>query len=136
MLKKTDQSSKTTLFLKPLLFGLLSGTLCTLLLLFGAAALCVAVDIPAGVVSPMAFVACAAGAALGGFVTAKIADKKGWLYGLSCGACLFLLLTLVGFTLVHQTVGEHLILNLSLCLACGCCGGILGVNLKRNGFSV
>lgn len=137
MLKKSTSSSNAPVFVKPLLFGTLSGALCTLLLLFGAAALCVATDVPAGLVAPMAFVSCAAGAALGGVIAAKIAGKKGWLYGLCAGGVLFLLVSIVGFACVGVTSGAHLAISAALCLACGAVGGIVGVNLKRNnGFAV
>ena len=137
MFKKSDRSSEMrAAWGMPLLWGTLVGAVSVLVLLLAAAALCVAVDIPAGLVSPMAFVACAAGAAVGGLVAGKISRKRGWLFGLLCGLLVYLLIACVGAFCVGGAVGTHAALSLLLCIACGAVGGIVGVNLKSRKFSV
>ena len=137
MFKKTDRSSeKWAAWGAPLLWGTLIGAVSVLLLLLAAAALCVAVDVPVGLVSPMAFVACAAGAAVGGLVAGKISRRRGWLFGLLCGLCIYLLIALVGTFCVGCVVLSNAPLSLLICIACGAVGGIIGVNLKSRKFSV
>ena len=56
MLKKSNsRTGAVAVWGRPLLFGTLAGALCTLLLLFAAAAICVATDVPAGLVPLLAF---------------------------------------------------------------------------------
>ncbi len=137
MFKKTDRSSeKWTAWGAPLLWGTLVGAVCVLLFLLSAAALCVAIDIPTGLISPMAFVACAVGAAVGGLVAGKISRRRGWLFGLLCGLLVYLLIACVGALCIGRAVGTHAPLSLLLCIACGAVGGIIGVNLKSRKFSV
>lgn len=137
MFKKTDRSSeKWTAWGKPLLWGTLVGTISVLVLLLLMAALCVFVDVPAGLVSPMAFVSVAAGAALGGLIAGKISRKKGWLCGILCGLCMYLLIASVGALCIGRAVGTHAPLSFLLCVTCGAIGGIVGVNLKSHSFSV
>lgn len=133
---KKSRSSTGAAFIKPLFWGTLFGACSCLLLFLAAAELCVLTDIPVGLVAPMAFVCVAVSAAVGGGITAKIADRKGWLYGLLCGACLYLLLSLMGFLCVKTVVGPHTPVCLLLCLVCGAFGGIIGVNVRRRRYTV
>ncbi len=137
MFKKTKtDSGAMTVWGRPLLWGTVSAALCVTVLLLLAAALCVAVDVPTGLVSPLAFVTVALGAAVGGVVSGKIARKKGWLFGLLCGLCLFLLTSLIGLLCVGTASGAHALIRVAICAACGSVGGIVGVNLKRSGYTV
>ena len=137
MLKKSNsRTGAVAVWGRPLLFGTLAGALCTLLLLFAAAALCVATDVPAALVPLLAFCSCAIGAGCGGIVAGKIARKNGWLIGLLCGLCLWLLLSLIGFACVGGTVAAHALVCGAICLLLGAAGGIIGVNVRHNKFSV
>ena len=137
MFKKTNLSSeKCAAWGKPLLWGTLVGACSALILLLLAAALCVAVDVPAGLISPLAFVAVAIGAAMGGLIAGKLSRRRGWLYGLLCGVCIELLIASVGALCVGRAVGTNAPLSLLLCIVCGAVGGIIGVNLKSRTFSV
>ena len=95
------------------------------------AAVMAAVSVPTGAVTPMALVAAAAGALVGGLAAARLSRERGLLYGAGSGVLLFLLIMAAGFTLVPEVSGSMLAFKLALMVGCGALGGILGVNMKR-----
>ena len=137
MFKKTEHpSGGMTLYGAPLLWGMVAGALCVSLLLFAAAGICVAVDVSDSLVAGMAFCACGLGALCGGLMAGKRAKRQGWLLGLLCGCGLTLLVAGIGSLCVGTVFSGRLLLCLLICVVCATLGGILGVNWKRNDFSV
>lgn len=117
--------------LRPVLWGTAFGALICLLLLFVMAAILTAQNVPQAAVTPMALVAAAIGAFLGGLIAARIAREKGLLIGALTGLLLFVILAIAGFIFVRDAHGSSAILKAAIFLACGAVGGIVGVNLRR-----
>ncbi len=137
MFKKIERPSDAMAFIgTPLLWGTVVGTLCVSLLLFLAAGICVAVDVPDTLLTTMALGACGLGAFFGGLIAGKLTKRKGWLVGLLCGVCLTVLVTGIGALCVGVLFSSHFFISLLIGILCATCGGMIGVNLKRNDFSV
>jgi putative membrane protein (TIGR04086 family) len=126
-----EDSAMVKRILRPLITGVVAGALCCVLVLVVMAAIMAAKDIPKVAVTPMAVVAAAFGAFMGGVVAAKISKEKGLLYGAGCGLLLFLLVMIAGFAVLRDVRGTLLIVKLAVLVGCGAVGGIVGVNIKR-----
>lgn len=118
-------------FVRPALIGVIVGGLCCLLVLLMMAALLSAQDIPQVAVVPLAALATAAGALVGGFAAAKVSGKNGWLIGGVTALLLFLLTMVSGFGLFGQLNGGFILIKLAIMLACGMVGGIIAVNVGK-----
>lgn len=79
----------------------------------------------------LSVVALGIGALSGGFVGAKKAGGKGLLWGSVCGALLFLILILIGFSFFAEVRGTALWFRLVMAVLCGAIGGVLGINTRR-----
>lgn len=117
---------------RPLLIGLVAGALTVLVTLAILAATATAYDIPSAAVVPLATVANALGAFVGGFVCARINKRNGWLSGLLSALVLFLFSTAAGFGLYSQIDGVFLTVKALIMLACGMVGGIFAVNTGKH----
>lgn len=126
-----EDSAMVKRILRPLIAGVVVGALCCVLVLVVMAAIMAAKDIPKVAVTPMAVVAAAFGAFIGGMAAAKISKEKGLLYGAGCGLLLFLLVMIAGFAVLRDVRGTLLIVKLAVLVGCGAVGGIVGVNMKR-----
>lgn len=131
MRTRQQESSVVYRVVRPLLWGTLVGVLSCLLLLLLMAAVLSTGDISKAAVTPLAVSAATAGAAVGGFLTARLRGENGLLFGAACGFILFLLVMLAGFIMLHQLRGGYALLKLGLMLAAGAVGGIVGVNRRR-----
>lgn len=119
-------------WIRPLGFGVVAGAIGCLLMLLLMAALLLAQDVPQTAVSPLALVAVATGAFVGGFTSARLAGQNGWLMGLLCGLMLFVLLLLVGgFALLDDPSGSQFLLKLAIVLVTAAVGGIVAVNVGK-----
>ena len=125
-----NNQKQTLSVLRPILLGLCVGVVCCTLLLLLAAWGFRTVDVPLGAVTPVAVIAAALSALLGGFVAAKAAGCRGLLMGGGCGLTLFLLILLIGLIRGNVEVGYAVIKLAALTLS-GAIGGVLGVNRKR-----
>lgn len=120
-------------WVRPMLFGAVAGALTCLAVLLLLAALLAARDVPQTAVTPMAVAAAAIGAFVGGFVAAKIAGEKGWLFGAACGLLLFLLILVAGgLSMLRDIRGSMLLTKLGVMLAAAAVGGMAGVNLGHS----
>ena len=126
-----EDSAMVRKILRPLIVGAAAGALCCVLVLVVMAAIMAARDIPKVAITPMAVVAAAFGAFIGGVVAAKISKEKGLLYGAGCGLLLFLLVLIAGFAILQDVRGTLLFVKLAVLVGCGAVGGIVGVNIKR-----
>ena len=123
-------NQKTLSVVRPLLVGLCVSVVCCTLLLLLAAWGIRTVDVPMGVITPVAVVAAALSALVGGLAAAKVAGCRGLLWGGGCGLALFLLILLIGLIRGNVEVGYAVIKLAALTLS-GASGGVLGVNHKR-----
>ena len=89
MKSRSEDTAMVKKILRPVLVGACMGAVVCLLLLLLMAAVIAAVDVPKAAITPLAVVASAVGAFVGGIVAAKIAKEKGLLFGAACGLILF-----------------------------------------------
>lgn len=131
MRAKQNDPSTAYRWVRPLLWGALAGVAVCLLLLLLMAAVLAAGDIPKPAVTPLAVSAAVAGAAVGGFVSARLRGENGLVCGALCGLILFLAVMAAGFSLLRQVRGGYALLKLALMLAAGAAGGVIGVGRRR-----
>lgn len=87
--------------------------------------------IPFDALPYLTLIADAAGAFLGGYLTARIAGSRGLIVGLLCGLCVFLCLTVIGFCTGSFRFGAITLIRLAVLAVFGILGGIKGVNRKE-----
>lgn len=131
MKSQREESVMVKKLLRPVCIGACVGAVCCLLLLLLMSAVMAATDVPKSVVTPMAVVAAAAGAFIGGITAARIAKEKGLLIGAACGLLLFLVVLIAGFAVLKDIRGTYVLVKLLVLIGCGAVGGILGVNLRK-----
>lgn len=118
-------------FLRPIAFGISSGAVaCFLSLLLMSVAMGLG-DMPQAVIALFATIAFVIGGFLAGYVTAVLAQEKGLLLGLCCGAILFLVLLCVSFTVSGNGLGMQAVTKLVCVLLASAIGGVLGVNKRK-----
>lgn len=131
MRSKQNDSSTVYRWVRPLLWGALTGAVVCLLLLLLMAAVLAAGDVPKPAVTPLAVSAAVVGAAAGGFVSARLRGENGLICGALCGLILFLAVMVAGYSLLRQIRGGYALLKLALMLAAGAVGGVIGVGRRR-----
>ena len=131
MRSRQQDSSAVYRIVRPLLWGMLIGMISCLLLLLLMAAVLAAGDIPKTAITPLAVSAAVVGAVIGGFLTARLRGENGLLFGAVCGVLLYIVVMIVGFSIMHELRGGYALLKLSLMLLAGAVGGVLGVNGRR-----
>lgn len=117
--------------LRPVILGTAAGVLCCLAVLLIFALLMSIVDIPQPAVTPMAVAAAIIGAFVGGLVCARISGSHGLIYGAACGALMYLLIIIAGFSLLNDIRGWYAVIKLVAVLASSAAGGVYGVNMRR-----
>ena len=127
----TRREHSATKLLRPLLWGVGVGTLIGTVLLLIAAAVMATGILPPSAVTPVAMAVIAIMAFAGGFTSAVISRERGLLYGAAVGLALFLLVTVIGLSVLQQLHGGTMLLKAALTIGGGALGGILGVNAKR-----
>lgn len=131
MKKRKEQPSVIAQIARPVLLGTVCAVAVGCLLLMGAAAVMVAVQVPMSIVRPIAYVAISLAAFCGGFVAARLASQRGLIFGAGCGLFLFFIVAFAGFGSETAVRGTSLLLKAVLSVGFGSLGGVLGVNLKR-----
>jgi len=115
-------------YLKPLLFGVLSGGVTCVLILLLSALLATMADIPHALVVPLALISVTAGAFSGAFAAAKIAGRNGWLVGIFNSIVLFLLSIISGWSYFELIDTGYIVIKALIMLGVGILGGIVAVN--------
>lgn len=70
--------------------------------------------------------------AAAGFITAKGAEKKGWLYGMLSGFLYAVIMIMLGVIIAPEIkFGTKTVMELALSFAGGGLGGIIGINIKK-----
>ena len=128
---KEEQSAMVKKLLRPVIVGAVIGALCCTAILLLMAAVMAAQDIPRSAVTPMAIVAAAVGAFIGGFVSARIAKERGLLFGAASGLLLYALVAITGLIFLKEVRGIYLLIKAAVMIGCGAVGGIIGVNLRK-----
>ncbi len=128
---RQEEVSAVVRWVRPILIGAVAGIVCCLLLLLLCSAVMAAQDIPQMAVTPMAVVAAAIGAFVGGFIAARAAGARGIVYGAACGAVLYLLVMIAGFAVLKDIRGVYALVKLAVMVGCGAVGGIVGVNFRK-----
>lgn len=116
--------------IRPILIGVLIGAVVCLIILLLMAVAAVYFDIPPAAVVPLATVAAALGALVGGFTAAKIASRNGWFIGALSALFLFAMSMLAGIGLFSQMNMGYVGIKLLVMLACGMVGGMFAVNMR------
>lgn len=118
------------LFLRPVLWGILSSAAtCALLLLILSGFLTLR-DVPLRFIDPIMVAAISLSCFAGGWLAARMARERGMLMGLACSGALFLLLILCGLPLTGGRFTTLLPVKLFGMLLGGAAGGVLGVNRR------
>ena len=120
-----------TRFSRALAVSVAAGEVTTFLLLSVFAALRTVRDLPHSAVVPLSIFGVAVGTILAGYCCARILRERGLLWGLGCGAVIFLLAFFCELMLLGQPVGVLALYKFIIYAASGMIGGVLGVNKKR-----
>ncbi len=112
---------------KPIITGLIIGTV-VISVLFVLFALLMSFDIlPLGAANVVSSIAIAAGTFTGGFFAAKKLTKNGLIIGIICGFIMFLLFTLIGIAAFKTAPNTSALIRLLIFITSGAIGGIIGV---------
>lgn len=128
---RRENSSVVARIVRPVAVGGGVGVLSCVVLLLIAATVMASCGLPQATVTPIAVVILAISTFLGGFTASRITRERGLLYGLGCGALLFLITAVSGLGVEGAVRGTMLFLKLAVSLGCGAIGGVIGVNVKR-----
>lgn len=118
-------------FIRPVVYGLLSGVAVCLALLLIMSVIMGMRDIPETAVSVFAVLTFAAGGFAAGYISASFARERGMLLGLCCGVCLFLIVLLAYLAVDGSPLGIQAVTKLVAVLCASAIGGITGVNKRR-----
>ena len=128
---RQEESSLLSKWVRPLLIGLVTGSLGCISVLVLCAAVMAMQDIPQMAVTPLAVVAAAVGSVIGGFTCARITRSRGMLGGAACGVLLYFLIMIMGFSVLQDIRGWYALVKLLVMILGGAIGGVLGVNKRR-----
>ena len=117
---------------KPILLGLCIGVLAVTLLLLTMAFVIRSVDVPRGVITPLAVIAAGVGAFAAGLTAALAARRNGLLLGAVCGLLLFLIILLAGSLRSGGVDGSFAAVKAAVLTVAGAIGGVLGVNRRTH----
>lgn len=118
------------LFLRPVLWGVLSSAAACALLLLILSGFLTLRDVPLRFIDPIMVTAVSVSCFAGGWLAARMARERGMLIGLACSGALFLLLLLCGLPLTGGRFTTLLPVKLFGMLLGGAVGGVLGVNRR------
>lgn len=118
-------------WLRPTLVGLCVGVLCCTLIFLLAALLIRSVNIPRGIIKPLAVTAAGIGAFAAGLTAALLSKRRGLAIGALCGLWLFLIILLTGCVRTGSVNGTYTLIKGAVLIAAGAVGGVLGVNGRR-----
>lgn len=130
-MKPQESQNRWRPWLLPLLPGVGVGIVGSTLLLLLMAVLITQVDVPQGMLAPLAVSAAGVGAFAGGLTTALCAGRRGLVMGALCGGVLYVILLLAGLLSTGDINPGYAILKLAVLTLCGAIGGILGVNRRH-----
>lgn len=118
-------------WIKPVFIGTAIGLVAMTVVLMLFAFLLTLMDIPQGLIVPLALAAVGVGAFVGGYVSSQITGKKGMLGGFLTGLLFYCILTLVALAATGFKLDSEQFLRLAVVLVTGCGGGVVGINRQR-----
>lgn len=119
-------------FIRPITYGILFGAGVCAVLLMAMSAIMGLGSVPQSLSALFATMAFVIGGFVAGYISAVFAHEKGMLLGVSCGICLFLILTVASFAVYDTGFTAEGITKLVSVLLASAIGGILGVNKKNH----
>jgi putative membrane protein (TIGR04086 family) len=129
--RQTAESAGALRWVRPVAVSVLAGAAVTALLLLAMAFVLQSRTLPQAVVDPMASFSLAGGAFAAGLICAKLARRKGLLFGAVCGALLTLIVLIAGLALGDDSFGLPLLFKALFLMLPAMLGGVLGVNTRR-----
>ena len=128
--QKTE-SVKNNFSLKPVLFGLITSALISLLLIIISATAFLYSGLSQQFIPVFSKLILAVSVFLGGMIAGMKSKITGWLYGLITGILFLLLLLAINLVLgIGVSYSGYLYIVFSVCAVVGSIGGIVGINLK------
>ena len=112
-----------------LLWGLLSGAAAIAVGILACAFVLTKLDLPESAAVSMGTACIAIGAAVAGFVTARIRGSQGMVAGAMTGGVMFLIMVIVSVLVSGTQFTVVTFVRLMLCISLSALGGIVGVNL-------
>ena len=113
------------------LIGILSAVVLSLIMLIVFSVLVLLKDMPAGALTPFAYISIAIGGIGGGFVVGRILRKKGVLFGAMVGFLYLLVLIICGMLFGHGQWNLSILFKFLTTILTGACGGIIGMTGRR-----
>lgn len=129
-MKQTEQPPAWQDMLRALLVGLIGAVLSAVLCLFLTALLMTATALPSFAVTALSILSVAVGAFVGGFLSARLSRKNGWLMGLACGGILTAALLIAEWMIGDSVHIGMFLLKMAILAVGGMVGGVIGVNRK------
>ena len=127
MKKSVSRGRNEMLF--TLLWGLLSGAAVIAVGIFACAFVLTKQDLPESAAVSMGTACIAIGAAIAGFVAARIRGSQGMVVGAMTGGAMFLIMVVVSVLVSGTQFTVVTFVRLMLCISLSALGGIVGVNL-------
>ena len=130
MTKQNEDSSFKSIAM-PVIWGIVTATAATLIIVCAAAFLISAVGKGIGAAVYIAPAALTIGGFLGGLIAAKKAKKNGLLNGAAVGALLFLVIAVLSLALTDTDISYIFWIRFGICVLSSALGGIFGVNSSK-----
>lgn len=127
-----NNSLKLQDYIKPFIFGTVSGTVLILVLFALFAVAITKFSISAGILSLLVVIAGGLGAFLAGYIASRAIGRKGLVIGLVSGVIFVVILAISSLASAGNFGGGQSLTKFIVILAAAALGGVLGVNSKKS----
>ena len=127
-----NNSLKLQDYIKPFIFGTVSGTVLILILFALFAVAITKFSISAGILSLLVVIAGGLGAFVAGYIASRIIGRKGLVIGLVSGVIFVIILAISSLASAGSFGGGQSLTKFIVILAAAALGGVLGVNSKKS----
>lgn len=127
-----NNSLKLQDYIKPFIFGTVSGTVLILVLFALFAVAITKFSISAGILSLLVVIAGGLGAFLAGYIASRAIGRKGLVIGLVSGVIFVVILAISSLASAGSFGGGQSLTKFIVILAAAALGGVLGVNSKKS----
>lgn len=118
-------------YIKSIIWGAFFGSIISALLLFAVTAMLTKIGfISENVISVLTLMISCLGVFFGSFIGAKLSKEKGLLVGAFVGIFMFIILLVVSFLIIRETITRLSITKSLIMIITGAIGGIIGVNKR------
>ena len=118
-------------FLRPVVYGIVAGTVACFLLLTFMSVVMQFRDLPQMLITFFATLTFVLGGLVAGYVSAAFSRERGMLVGVCCGICMFLLLAFTNLTVNGPDFCAVAFTKLAAVLFASALGGVVGVNKRK-----